>query len=62
MAVKYFYTGSDKHRRNKITPFQVGSIAQGNRHTGKPHENKREIDRTLTQKGHRLFLQDIRTA
>lgn len=35
--------------RSDVTPYQFTSIAKRNRHTGKPHEHKREIARRQRQ-------------
>lgn len=51
MATKYYYNTLPNGRANlgRITPIAVGSIAEGNRHTRKPHEHKREIARRERQ-------------
>lgn len=38
---------------------RVSTPANINRHTGKPHEHKREIDRNLCRLGAALFKQDV---
>lgn len=59
MATRVLYHRTGKRSGaidySRATPVAVGSIAEANRHTGKPHEHRREISRRRQQAGLRVL-------
>lgn len=51
MGISVVAATPETGRRRRVTPATAGNSAAINRHTGKPHEHKREIARNLRRAG-----------